>query len=257
MKEKKYNGKYIFIFVCGSLILCSMGICYWFQSLMSVKEAQISESWAKYDEAVQELDATMNTLRDQIVENAKSSYQANGYEAAVEVIDRGLEMLENDETLIKLREQYENLRPVNLTDLEIVGYGDDYQNGEENVKKNETLKDNYGNSYNTSMSIGYQGSISWKLGGEYEKFDGVIACPEGYSSGFTTSDVTVRIYGDDQILYTSSPSGPESAPQEFNVNVSGYDTLRVEWDCDYTFNLWYNWSNYATIYDGQLTPKSV
>ncbi len=253
----KYKGKLVFIFICGSLLLCAMGICYWFQTLISAKEAQITESWEKYDQAVKELDETMDTLREQIVKNAEDSYYAGGYESAVKIIDQGLEMLENDETLISLREKYENLKPVNLNDLPVAGYGDSYQNGEDNINKNDTLRDNQGNSYNSSLSIDYQGDVSWNLEGRYAAFDGTIACPEGATSSFNTSDVTVRIYGDGNLLYTSNPSGPESGPTPFHVDVNGVNTLTIEWDCDYTFNLWYSWSNFATIYDGQLTPNSL
>lgn len=106
---------------------------------------------------------------------------------------------------------------------------------EEGSRENEELAmDRKGQAYKNTVEYRYQLLKSgpydlgdtWYLGGNYETFQGVWYCP--YNTGKDVM-VTVRLLGDEQVLYESPVINAQNCRQEFEVNVSGVQQLRLEY----------------------------
>ena len=94
--------------------------------------------------------------------------------------------------------------------------------------------DNYGNVYtNTFFHRGVNtGFVEYFLDGKYSELAGTIcvysqALNNGY--GQTWDTATIRIYGDDQLLYSKCGGfDPKFKPMEILLNISGVEFLRIE-----------------------------
>ena len=76
-------------------------------------------------------------------------------------------------------------------------------------------------------------SISYDLDGEYNSFTFTVALPESVSNVANDAIGTVRVYGDNSLLYQYENILAGSHPSDERINVSGVQTLRIEM---YAFN---------------------
>lgn len=188
-----------------------------------------------------------------VITQAKNAYSSEGYKAAVQVISDALIVLKNNKELIDLRTYYNSLKPVMLTEIEVFSYGN---GGEYNDSVNQYTQDRYGNLYSTSFSIEDESTITWILNGQYSTFSGIIACPDGFMYKSHLSNVVVTISCDGETIFTSDEAGPDEKPQSFSIDVSGVEKLQISWNCLPAWNIWSNWCEYGTIFDGTLYPAA-
>lgn len=95
-------------------------------------------------------------------------------------------------------------------------------------------EDNYGNVYpNVFFHRGVNsGYVEYYLNGAYSELAGTIcvycrAVNNGY--GHTWDTATIRIYGDDQLLYSKCGGfDPKFKPMEILLNINGVEFLRIE-----------------------------
>lgn len=187
----------------------------------------------------------------QIIDNAAKAYRDSGYKEAEEIINDALVIIEDDE-LEKKVAYYHNLAPVSLSSLEVFSYGN---SDEYNCEFDKYKEDRYHNEYTHSFSIETDDKVTFYLDKKYGTFKGIIACPEGYMPKSNLSDVVITIYGDDKRLFTSDPSGPETKPQSFNIDISGVEKLSIESECQEALNIWSDWGMYGTIFNGVVVPS--
>ena len=117
------------------------------------------------------------------------------------------------------------------------------------------LKDNYGNEYTHSVSIG-KGSLTYLLNHKYITFNGTVACPKGLSSdSFYRASATLKIYGDDELITKFEGFNDGSRPESFSINVKPYERLKLEVSCE-GMNVWSDWGYFATIFDGIFLPDN-
>lgn len=99
----------------------------------------------------------------------------------------------------------------------------------------QMLTDNYGNSYNTALSnkttnyTDRHTSMEFLVNMKYSRLKGTLYVPQG-----TTSNNTCRltVEADGRVLYTSPAMNKTSYPIDVDINVSGYNDIKVKFSVD-------------------------
>lgn len=191
------------------------------------------------------LKTRLNGLEDEFVQFSlfKSEENAadNNYEAASAVIQQAIDKIgEENEDLNSAYNEYRSHLPIYITDME-------YMSCVGSVESEGYLKDNIGNLYHNGLYMNNGNSVDYYIRGKYAKFTGTVAVPTGHESVNDTA--YVEVYGDGKLLYTSSVMGKSSFPENFEIDVTGVQVLRLSYPAP-------NYRGYmATIYDGLLTPQ--
>lgn len=87
------------------------------------------------------------------------------------------------------------------------------------------LTDNYGNRYNSAIKCEpmSHSSMEYLLNMKYSRFKGTLYVPEGMTGG----NLTMTIEADGRVLYTSPRMEKTSAPVDVDVNVTGYNDIKI------------------------------
>ncbi len=86
-------------------------------------------------------------------------------------------------------------------------------------------KDNTGIVHSSGIKCG-RGEIEYLLNGRYSRFAGTVGLD--FSDRNTSSESTVKIYGDNKLIYTSPILTGGVQPSDFNVDVTGVLNLKIE-----------------------------
>lgn len=165
-------------------------------------------------EILLELSNCENSFRGQIVTEAKAAYDTGGYEAALEKVNYGLSVLNNDDSLLKEKEKYSALAPVYLMDLSpYVG----------ELWSDENVSDNMGNTYARSFCTCVNESATYDLGGKYTVFKGTVAVTKADEDREMGS---IKIIGDGRVLKEISLSA-STKPAKISVDITGISDLEV------------------------------
>lgn len=96
-----------------------------------------------------------------------------------------------------------------------------------------TDKDVIGNTYANALKFSVTGLgegnyvfLEYFLDSKYSSFEGAISVLQ--ESRATKGKTIFIVYGDDEIIYKTSPFGPETLPIEFNIDVTGVKKLKIE-----------------------------
>lgn len=187
-------------------------------------------------------------IREESLKLAK----AGEYERAKNLAQDGLSYFGSTE-MEDLVEIYSSYIPVRLVDMEI--FEDDSWSGGwdfGSIDKNDYLEDNYGNTYEHSMSAD-SGSIVYLLDYQYRTFKGVVAFPAGEKSDSYKMSATLQIFGDDDLIATFQDVAEDSRPESFVLDVSKYERLTLKWS-SYGLTFTQDWGEFATIFDGVIVP---
>lgn len=172
----------------------------------------------------------INLYKTDLKQKAEAAYASEGYERAVEILQSSAKVLPGDSDIMNWISQYRVKVPVWLHTLDILEKRGAY------IQKSE--KDNYGNEYlqaldldiyyNSTMNYAY---IVYKLNEQYSTLSGTAFVKLEFRS--SPLKQTIKIYGDDILLYETPIMGEGAKPVDFNVNVIGVDILKIYADCDY------------------------
>lgn len=121
-----------------------------------------------------------------------------------------------------------------------------------------TIKDNKGNTYSYGIHIDGWDACDYyyeiRLDGKYKTFSGVCACPEKNATIFghvydSNQKYTkyFEVYGDGELLFTSTTMRYDYKPQSFKIDVTGVNVLKILYPANGGPN------ETATIYDGMLS----
>ena len=174
--------------------------------------------------------------RAKVISEAASEYEANGYEAAVSVLNSALKVLPNDSSLASEKVKYEDLAPVSLLDLDTFysDYGDD--SVWSNKRTVQVMEDKLGNYYENCIEYQYGEKDArdiYVINGEYTIFSGTIFVPDHRKSG--NDDWSYQdpfyfyIYGDGKLLWRSPKMLSTQYPVDFEVDISGVKELSICW----------------------------
>jgi len=97
---------------------------------------------------------------------------------------------------------------------------------DQSVAKTNKLTDNYGNRYSSAIyNNDYHYHMEYLLNMKYSRFKGTLYIPEGQTAGNT---VYLQIIADGQIIYTSPDMDRTSYPVNVDVNVTGYNDVKIQ-----------------------------
>ena len=179
--------------------------------------------------------------------------KAGEYEKAKKLAQDGFFYFQSTE-MEELVEIYSSYIPVRLVDMEIFE-DDSWAGGWDfgSIDKNDYLEDNYGNTYEHSMSAD-SGSIVYLLNYQYRTFKGVVAFPAGEESDSSMKiSATLQVFGDDELIATFQDVTEASRPESFTLDVSKYERLTLKWS-SYGLTITQDWGEFATIFDGVIVP---
>lgn len=111
----------------------------------------------------------------------------------------------------------ESAKTIQLTDLTSIA---------ESPKTTDRLTDNYGNTYGTAI-INDTTCYEYLLDGQYSVLKGTLYIPKGETGNV---EVVLTVKGDGYVLYASPLMAKTSRPQEFEVNIAGFNKLVIEWN---------------------------
>lgn len=175
-------------------------------------------------------------FRMQKVSKAKEAYQNSGYQAAIDIIKEGLEILPDDDVLNDEYEKYEEYEPVLLSEMDTFysDYEDWSNGGKENI---QSVKDKLGKTHENCIVYwyGYEDSKDiYVLDKKYSKFTGTIFVPDSRQSKiddwYHDDPYYFSIYGDDKLLYKSPKMISTQYPVDFSIDISGVDQLKINWN---------------------------
>ena len=97
--------------------------------------------------------------------------------------------------------------------------------GEKPVSTNR-LVDNYANEYTRGIYNWYSGDkLEYLLNMKYSYFKGILYVPKAENG---SGSCRLKIIADDKTIYTSPTMNKSSEPVEINVNVTGYNDIKIE-----------------------------
>lgn len=199
--------------------------------------------------------------RQQVIAEAATAYESDGYTSSVSILASALKVLPGDDVLQNLKDKYENAIPVALANLDVIKQGEHFYVGVDSVYdryyqhalynreyKAELCKDVNGNSY-SSNAIHYgtyiaydevdenSRCITYYLNQEYDILTGTLYRPYiTLHCDFEWKNLAkVRIYGDGVLLHESSISQSNFDPIKLVVDISGVRELRIEMAGVWTF----------------------
>lgn len=102
-------------------------------------------------------------------------------------------------------------------------------NSKVGFSRESSAKDNMGNTYHDVVKLGYsRGFEEYKINGRYQKIKGRMIL--GYEDKSKKGCTWVKIYGDGKLLYTSPDFTAGVEPVDFEVDLTGVLTLKIERD---------------------------
>ncbi|MBO5129509.1 MAG: NPCBM/NEW2 domain-containing protein [Oscillospiraceae bacterium] len=217
--------------------------------------AQLDSLIAEYPDDVRlqkERDDCVAAYEEHVFNEVYRLAAEENYSDAAALAAQGLGIFES-QRVAELQQICLSHIPVNLGDMEIAS--NDTVGGVWNthtLKIDEYLEDRYGGTYSHSLSVGC-GTLTYQVGHRYDTFTGVVAFPKGLTSNAAKKSATLSIYGDGTQLAVFKNFSSGSMPMALNLDISGYETITLEWTCK-GYNTWLDWGDFATIFDGVLTP---
>ena len=89
----------------------------------------------------------------------------------------------------------------------------------------DKLTDNYGNTYSRAIHNAYNRiDFEYLLNMKYSRFKGILYIPEGETA---EDSIYLSIIADGKTIYTSPEMTKTSAPVDIDVNVTGYNNVKI------------------------------
>ncbi|MED9905187.1 MAG: hypothetical protein UFG06_13540 [Lachnospiraceae bacterium] len=170
-----------------------------------------------------------NAYVEQVQQQTEELLKQKKYEEAEDIIYEALRVLPNNQILNEMITDIENRKPVNIADMAEFAFGFPWNEG--------VPKDPFGNDYsgaaNYACLINYDlfdddiYYAEYRLYGDYSTVTGNIVAEQDC---YLYSDIHVKIYSDDTLIYTSPSVNRKTDNFTFEVSVKNTDYLRIEAD---------------------------
>ena len=99
------------------------------------------------------------------------------------------------------------------------------------------LTDNYGNTYNEGLYFFGNGTAEYLVNMKYSRLKGTLYVPKGENS---TLSGRMKVIADGKTIYTSPEINKTSYPVHFDINITGYNNIKLEFK---NADVWENWFN--------------
>lgn len=208
-------------------------------------------TWSRYQDAADLKNIIYDECIVDALQRAENEYYAT-YEiaGAIDILESCEVGLGKDARLEAAIKDYRENTIVYLVNMDY--FDETYSNstyGGRNI--NETLIDNYEETFSNSMSCDC-GHISYLVKDKgYSRFKGTVAFPKGYNSDGFRESANINIYADDKLIYTTQEFSATSKPEVIDLDITGAEVIEFEWNCE-GWNIWHDWGYMATIYEGRF-----
>lgn len=173
------------------------------------------------------LEKNEDLYREEILEQAKSAFESNEIEKAVDILSDGLKTLPGDEAFLDKISEYRSYTPVALFEKQIL-----YKEGQmlNSHRGSHKHPDNVGNLYPPSAYEIYasdtetENSITYALDGEYALLTGTLAIRKNSYH----ESLWVEFYDGDLKLGETEIVGDGIRPVDFEINVTGVIDLTIK-----------------------------
>lgn len=200
----------------------------------------------------------LGEFEDYIVNESMLLAQGMEYEQAISLIKIGLKYFSSIQ-LEQLFDVYTSHIPVLLGDMEIflnnTDGGSSLSAGGKTIKVDTYSEDNYSNKYEHSFYAGC-GSVEYLTNYKYQTFTGTVAFPKGLDSDSFRTSASLYIYGDGQVIASFKEVNETSKPESFSLDIKNYEKIVLKW-VSHGLNIWQNWGDFATIFDGSFMPVPI
>lgn len=198
-----------------------------------------------YSAVIEKMDTLENDFVENTITNAEKEAAVKNYANACSIIEVAFKAVgEDNESLNKAYNEYRKHIDVYITDIP-------YMSCDGRINTNDSLVDNTNVTHNRSFYISNYGSpsIEFFTNKNYSKFSGIIACSSNQRNN--KDSMFIEIYGDGNLIYTSSVMTASTLPESFDIDISGVTVLKIRW----TSSDEYSNKDIATIYDGMFIHK--
>lgn len=97
--------------------------------------------------------------------------------------------------------------------------------------ENDSLIDNYGNTYSSAVSGAQKETFQTLLNGRYTKFKGTLYIPQYY---IVDKAISIIIEADGHQIYASPQMTKTSPPIDLDINVTGYNDFKIIFNGNYS-----------------------
>lgn len=175
---------------------------------------------------VEQKNLCTSKYREQVLSDAESAFNSDGYAAAIDVLNSALSTLPNDSTLTSKIEDYNEYAPVSLKKIKATsGKSYHFPSTAKDPRDNNYIDALYLDSSRSNMET-FTGSAEFYLGKLYSKFKCKIVPEKDFSTG-NKAECYIRIYLDDVLVYTSEKITYKTTGIDVNINVSNAEYLRI------------------------------
>jgi len=106
-----------------------------------------------------------------------------------------------------------------------------------NKADQKKLTDNYENTYSNGLYFFGNGTAEYLVNMKYSKLKGTLYVPKGENS---TLSGQMKVIADNKVIYTSPIINKTSKPVYFDINIRGYNHIKLEFE---NGDAWENWFN--------------
>ena len=180
-------------------------------------------------EVQDEVEDLIAECKDEFILEARELMKKDYY-SAKEKIDKVEQLFPEDKDIKKIVEELKNLEPVSLVSLT-----PDLKDGKLTIYTNSKnkVKDIEGEGYSDyilSLNSNENDSniVEYKLDKKYSKLTGKICILQSSKDDVPIGTPVVKIYNDDQVIYTTEEISVTKGNIDFSIDVSDVETLKVE-----------------------------
>lgn len=232
----------------------------------------VLETEEKYKEAIEYIDETLSAYKEdadilgkrnlyvskykaQVIASADAALKADGYDAAMSLINDALKVLPADQELTAKQEEYIDYKPVDLFSLNYFNAAEnfsfEYNDPQERI-------DNEGNAHPKTYAFqhDFRYSNTWveyKLDKKYNKMSGTFFLE--YDWRTTKEEAHFYVYGDGKLLYDGVQTGGK-VPFDFDIDITNVDVLRIEYKTTIWSSGGFTHCVYAGIFDNTYIVKT-
>ncbi len=178
------------------------------------------EEWNFSDKAVSFLNQIKSEYKEEITVEARNICRKDGYNAMVAYLEgKVCSLLDRDESRAMIDEC--TIKTVYLNTLE------PYSTGKYSLVNTTNGKDNLGNNYDYVL-YGYMGNGYEQYNAYYiQKKYCYLTATVAISNGRTSHTGSIKIVGDDKVLWSDKNVTKETLPYQINVDISNVDVIKI------------------------------
>lgn len=190
----------------------------------------LNEKYDDYKEYKSEIKKYKEKYKELFIEQVENDMDKD-LEKAKKDVKSALNIMDDDKDLEDLLDKIDNQEPIDLSLMSTFQFGGSVITS---ADTKERARDNIGMFYSSFVGLANKTGdekgknfVVYKLGKDYNKMSGTI-CVDYASRASKTTGTVIKIYGDDELIYTSSELKSGVEPTSFSIDVSSVDKLKIE-----------------------------